>query len=99
MLGYWLKDTPVTTNHPRILATTYVRPDGLLIALASWSQQDEMVSLRLDEEWLGRFSGMPARAPAVEGLQEAAELDLSQVLVPANQGLFVLVGSGTATGR
>jgi len=91
MLGYWLENTPVTTDHPRVLATTYVRPDGLLIALASWSDRDETVRLTLDTEALDGFAVTSASAPAVAGLQAAAELDLSNVRVPANQGLFVLV--------
>jgi len=89
MLGYWLDDAPVTTDRPRILATTYVRPDGFLIVLASWSDEDEIVSLTLDRDVLGAVAS--ARAPAVEGLQAAAEVDLSRVEVPANQGLFVIV--------
>jgi hypothetical protein len=91
MLGYWLGDAPVTTNHPRILATTYVRPDGLLIALASWSEEDVTVSLTFDPVILGEMSGGRAYAPAVEGLQAASEVDLSRVSIPANQGLFVIV--------
>jgi len=91
MLGYWLDDTPVTTDNPRILATTYVRPDGLLIVLASWSGTDETVALTLDPATLNAFGDKRAYAPAVEGLQVAADVDLSRVEVPANQGLFVMV--------
>jgi Rib/alpha/Esp surface antigen-like repeat protein len=91
MLGYWLDSSPVTTDHPRVLATTYVGPDGFLIALASWADEDETVSLTLDPEVLGDLSGMQAHAPAVEGLQAAAEIDLSRVPIPANQGLFVII--------
>jgi hypothetical protein len=91
MLGYWLEDSPVTTDHPRILATTYVRSDGVLIALASWSETDETVRLTIDGAALGLSSGWRAVAPAVEGLQSAEEVDLSAVRVPANQGLFVLI--------
>jgi len=91
MLGYWLDDAPVATSHPRILATAYVRPDGLLIVLASWSDEEEIVSLQLDSETFGGASGMRARAPAVAGLQEAAEIDLSAVRVPANRGMFIIV--------
>ncbi len=57
MMGYWLDDTPVTTDHPRVLATTYVRPDGVLIALASWSEEDEVVGLSVDWEALGLVEG------------------------------------------
>jgi hypothetical protein len=98
MLGYWLDDAPVTTNHPRVLATTYVRSDGLLIALASWSGEDETVSLTLDPDALGMASGMRAHAPAVEGLQSAVDIDLSRVRVSANQGLFVIVRWGDEGG-
>ena len=92
MLGYWLDDPPVTTNHPRVLATAYVRPDGILLALASWAGEDETVRLTFDAGALGNdVSGMRAFAPAVEGLQAAAEIDLSRVPIPANQGLFLIV--------
>ncbi len=53
MFGYWLDDPPASTDHPRILATTYARPDAVLITLASWSDQDEVVSLELDLDALG----------------------------------------------
>lgn len=90
MMGYWLDDPPVTTNHPRVKATAFVRPDEVLVALASWSDNDEVVSLRIDPSVVheGR-----AFAPFVEGLQEEALIDLSRVPVPANQGLFVIIGS------
>jgi len=91
MLGYWLEAAPVTTDHPRILATAYVRPDASLIALASWSDDDETVRLTVDAAALGLASGWRAFAPAVEGLQSEADVDLSAVRIPANQGLFVLI--------
>ena len=91
MLGYWLDDAPVTTDNPRMLATTYVRQDGALIALASWSDEDEIIRVTVDRAALGAGSDWRAVAPAVEGLQSAAEVDLSAVRVPANQGLFILI--------
>jgi hypothetical protein len=91
MLGYWLEDAPVTTDNPRVLATTYVRADGVLIALASWSEIGETVRLTVDPTALDTASGWLAVTPAVEGLQSAAEVDLSAVRIPANQGLFVLI--------
>jgi hypothetical protein len=91
MLGYWLEDAPITTDNPRVLATTYVRADAVLIALASWSEIEETVRLTVDRAALDIASGWLAVAPAVEGLQSAAEVDLSAVRVPANQGLFILI--------
>jgi hypothetical protein len=91
MLGYWLDDAPVATDHRRIRATTYVRADGALIALASWSETDETVRLTVDEAALNITPEWSAVAPAVEGLQSTAEVDLSAVRIPANQGLFILI--------
>jgi hypothetical protein len=93
MLGYWVDDAPVTTDNPRVLATTYVRADGVLIALASWSERDETVQLTVDPATLDMASGRRVFAPAVEGLQDEAEVDLSAVTIPANQGLFIRVRS------
>jgi hypothetical protein len=93
MLGYWLDDAPVRTDQPRILATTYARPGAVLIALASWSAADEVVSLSMDLESLGFGTDVRAWAPAVEGLQAEAEVDLSAVRVPAGQGVFLVVES------
>ncbi len=110
MRGYWLDDTPVRTGNPLVLATTYVRPDGVFIALGSWSDTDEVVDLTVDWNALGPawasgraggsggvaagVAGPPnvrAFAPAVDGLQPQAEVDLSAVRVPAGEGLFVLL--------
>jgi hypothetical protein len=98
MKGYWLEDTPVATDHPRILATTYLRHDAALVVLASWSEEDEVVGLSLDQEALGLEAlpdsiagGLRGFSPPVEGLQSEAELDLSAIPVPAGQGLYVLI--------
>jgi hypothetical protein len=88
MLGYWLDDAPVRTGNPRVLATTYVRDDAVLIALASWSDRDERVSLDLSGLGLTTVTGV---TPHVDGLQEQAEVDLTAVRVPANQGLWVVI--------
>ena len=68
MLGYWLADAPVRTGNERILATTYVREGKVLVALASWSDRNETVTLEVDWEALGLAPGSTARAPGVEGL-------------------------------
>jgi hypothetical protein len=88
MLGYWLDNPPVTTSHPRVKATAFVRPDEVLIALASWSDDDEVVSLTIDPNMVPLGA---AHAPFVEGLQEESPIDLSSVPVPANRGLFVRI--------
>jgi hypothetical protein len=56
-----------------------------------------VVNLTLDLDALGLEQPLRAWAPAVEGLQDAAEIELGAVPVPAGQGLFVRV-EGTGTG-
>jgi hypothetical protein len=72
MLGYWAPTCPVQTDHERVLATAYVRPDRTLIALASWAADPADVRLDIDWDALGVD---PATAqlttPAVEDLQTA----------------------------
>jgi hypothetical protein len=89
MLGYWLQDPPARVSHPRIRATSFVRPNGALVALASWSDADETVALDLDLGSLNLSGDLRVWAPAVDGLQPFAEIDPSAVVVPANQGLFL----------
>jgi hypothetical protein len=91
MMGYWLENAPARTDHPRVLATTYLGPDAALIALASWSEEDEVVNLSVDLEALGLGEGVSAYTPAVEGLQDEGDVDLSAVRVPAGMGLWVIV--------
>jgi hypothetical protein len=91
MLGYWLDGAPVTTGREQILATTYVRPDGVLVALASWSDEDQIVELKVDLAALGLAGDVRATAPTVEGLQAGGDIDPAGVNVPAGQGLFVLL--------
>ncbi len=97
MRGYWLKNTPVRTGHPGLLATTYLREGSALIAIGSWSDKTERVSLAMDLKAMGFAGPIRVFAPAVEGLQEFAEVDPGSVIVPANQGLFLRVERRTAT--
>jgi len=92
MLGYWLDDAPVRTGRDDVLATTYVRDGKALVALASWSDRDRVLSLDVDWQALGVPAGSPAVAPPVAGLQDGGPVDLSAVRVPAGQGLWLVVG-------
>ncbi len=49
------------------------------------------MSVTIDGDALGMTSSVHALVPPVEGLQDATEVDLAQVRVPANQRLFVIV--------
>lgn len=91
MLGYWLPKPPLTTGRSDVLGTAYVREDAVLIALASWSATDATVAVELAPEFTRGWKGVVASAPEVEGLQTQATIDLASVVVPANQGRFILL--------
>jgi Family of unknown function (DUF6067) len=73
-----------------VLATTYVRGDQILIALASWAKEDVQVALNPNLAALGVTGPLQWSAPAVEGLQTGGVVNPAAVVVPAGQGLFVI---------
>ncbi|NLI01093.1 MAG: hypothetical protein GX446_16545 [Chthonomonadales bacterium] len=74
MLGYWDERCPVRTDNPDVLATAYVRKGKTLIALASWAASDTTVRLNIDWKAVGLDPTRAVlRAPAVRGVQDAAE--------------------------
>ena len=92
MLGYWLTDAPVDTGNDLVKGSAFVREDGsVLIALASWSDQDLQIDLTLNMERLGLDSGFSFEVPTVEGLQDAHQYGADEsVTVPANMGLYLI---------
>jgi hypothetical protein len=91
MKGYWLANAPVTTGRDDILATTYVKPGAALIAIGSWSARDETIALAMNLPAMGFAGPVRVYAPAVPGLQPAAEVDPARVVIPAKQGLYLRV--------
>jgi len=92
MRGYWIDDAPVSTGRDDVLATAYVRRGRTLIALASWSEDDQVIDLSVDFSALGLSPDVSVRAPEVLGLQEAATVELAALRVPAGQGLWIVLG-------
>jgi hypothetical protein len=73
MIGFWVPERPVRTGRADVLATSYIRPDRVLIAIGSWAPTE--VTLRLAIDW-GALGLDPASttltAPAIAGFQDAA---------------------------
>jgi Glycoside hydrolase 123, N-terminal domain len=93
MMGYWVPNAPVKTDRPDVLATSYVRPDRVLVSLGSWATGD--VTVRLDVNWSAL--GMdPARAtitaPAIDTFQDAATFAPGDPIpVPAGKGWLLVI--------
>ena len=89
--GYWLEKPPVITNHEKIIATAYLKPEKILIAIASWSDKDENVRLDFDWNQLGFKSGR-LFSPEVDKLQPYEEFNLEgPITIPQNMGLFLVL--------
>ena len=73
MKGWWVPDTPVRTDRPAVLATTYAKPGRALVAVASWEKEPVDVALAIDWKALGLDpSRARLTAPAIEGFQPQA---------------------------
>jgi hypothetical protein len=91
MKGYWLDNSPVKTNHENIIATSYLKSDRILIALASWSEEDEKVNLDMDWKQIG-FKSNRLFSPKVDTLQAYQEFNLEgPITIPKNMGLFLVL--------
>jgi len=53
MVGYWSPRCPVKTDNPNVLATAYLKPGKVLIALASWDPDSVGCSLSIDWKAIG----------------------------------------------
>lgn len=80
MIGWWVRDAPVTTDRKDVLATSYVRKgQKTLIALASWAPGASKVRLHIDWKVLGLPAGTKTLvAPEITGFQPAAVFKTSQ---------------------
>jgi hypothetical protein len=81
----------VTTDNPAMRVTAYVKDDAILLAIGSWSKQDETVAVRLDPALTRGWPAVRAELPEVAGLQAAGPADLARLVVPADKGAFVVL--------
>ena len=86
LIGYWSPNCPVTTGDPSIPATVYQKPGAVMVALASWAQQDTIVTLDIDWQKLGiDKTHAILEAPAIAHFQ-AARIFAPGEPVPVEKG-------------
>ena len=85
------RDSRASRKRLLLFSLSVVLGIAALVAIGSWSERDETVSLAMDLKAMGLAGDVRVYAPAVSGLQAFAEVDPSSVLVPARQGLFLMV--------
>lgn len=96
MLGYWVADCPVKTDHESVLATVYRKPGTALISLASWAAEKVDCRLTIDFAALGLDpSKARLRAPAAPNFQPAATFRPSESIpmAPGRGWLLILEAS------
>ena len=93
MMGYWDESIPVRTGNRLVNATLYIGDAESVIALANWSDQDQVCSLELDWDLLGLGKDeCQYLIPAIPGFQDQqspSSLDLLNI--PGSKGYLILV--------
>jgi hypothetical protein len=81
MIGYWVPDCPVRTDHPAVLATVYRKPGKALVAIASWAQEKVNCHLTIDFAKLGLDAAHASlHALEVPGFQPPATFQPSDAI-------------------
>ena len=92
MIGYWVKNNPVKTNDPEILATVYKKGKQAMVAIASWATNDKDIKLSIDWKSL---QINPAKAtitaPAIKNFQPARSFSLDDKLPVENGKGWLLI--------
>jgi hypothetical protein len=88
MIGYWVENNPVRTNNKNVLATIYKKPGAVLIALASWADEDVRVKLNIDWKALGIDPATAIiTAPEVKNFQKQSSFEINdEIPVPKGKG-------------
>ncbi len=92
MIGYWANDNPVKINHEKVKATLYKKNDALLIAIASWAEDDVKVNLEIDWRAMGLKPRSLMQMPAIKDYQEEKTLAIKDAFViPKGKGFLIVI--------
>jgi hypothetical protein len=93
MIGYWVENNPVKSNNANVPVTIYRKEKSVLVALASWANEDVKIKLNIDWKALGID---PAKATItaseVKNFQPAASFkDQEEITVPKGKGWMMVI--------
>jgi hypothetical protein len=88
----------VRTGSDSVLATVYIRPERILIALASWSSSAERITLEIDWQALGLDpTGSRLSMPDVGDLQSGSSSGVhAPVTIEPGKGAWLILEGGGA---
>ena len=86
MIGYWVDDNPVKTDNEKVMATIFKKKGKVLIAIASWANEDAHVQLKIDWKKLG-IDSLKANitAPEVKNFQSKKSFKINEK-IPVEKG-------------
>lgn len=91
MVGYWDPNAPVATGRNDVLATSYVRPGRVLVAIGSWASDTARVQLTIDWKTLGIDSAKATMIePTIAGFQAGATFKVGDS-IPVAPGKGALI--------
>ncbi|MCL2118475.1 MAG: DUF6067 family protein [Planctomycetaceae bacterium] len=93
MIGYWDKNSPMTSENDSLRMTLYQGNEDIVCAIGNWSHAEESAKLKIDWVKLG-FDPQKTEAfqPGIQDFQDAQEtISLSDLTVPAGQGLIIIL--------
>lgn len=93
MVGYWDENCPVRTNYSTVKATTYVKPDQVLISIGNFDTEEKGVKLDIDWDALSiNPQNAILAAPEVEEFQEASSYDIKdEISIKSKEGLLLIL--------
>ena len=93
MIGYWVDAAPVTTDHPGVLATSFVAGGRTMVALASWAESAVEVELDIAFDALGLDpAAVTITAPEIENFQPASTFRPGQAIpVEPGRGWLLII--------
>ncbi len=93
MIGYWEKNTVVSTTNPDVKATAYIKDGKVLISVASWAKETVDVKLNIDWQAVGLDKGkVRIIAPKIEDFQpeKTFSIDEEFPIEPTKGWLFIV---------
>jgi hypothetical protein len=93
MIGYWVDDNPVKTDHEKVLATVYKKDGAAMVSIASWEESDTEIQLKIDWKKLGID---PAKAtitaPGIRSFQPSKTFGLNdKIPVEKAKGWLLII--------
>ncbi len=93
MIGYWVANTPVRTDQPKVLATIFKKKDKVMVSVASWATADTSFKLVVDWKALDMDPAkVKISAPAITSFQKAGVYGVDdQIPIQKGKGCILII--------